>query len=85
MGQILDIRKDTKTTWWVGGTVETEEDMKNYVPPDPEAEGMYEMAEKTVNSLKGKDVAIICQGHTGWHMAFQVRGGIDKACHRHVP
>ena len=77
-GRILDSRRDTKTTWWVGGTVETEEDMENYVPPDPEAEGMYEMAEKSINSLKDKDIAIVCQGHAGWHMAFQVRGGIDK-------
>ncbi|MEM2889539.1 MAG: uroporphyrinogen decarboxylase family protein [Candidatus Bathyarchaeia archaeon] len=77
-GRVLDARKDTKTTWWVNGTVETEEDMENYVPPDPEAEGMYEMAEKAVNSLKGKDAAVVCQGHAGWHMAFQVRGGIDK-------
>ena len=77
-GRILDSRKDTKTTWWIGGTVNTEEDMKEYVPPDPEAEGMYEMVEKVVKTLKGKDAAVMCQGHAGWHMAFQVRGGIDK-------
>ena len=77
-GRILDSRKDTKTTWWVGGTVNTEEDMENYVPPDPEAEGMYEMVERVVKTLKGKDAAVMCQGHAGWHMAFQVRGGIDK-------
>ncbi|RJS92462.1 hypothetical protein CW705_02700 [Candidatus Bathyarchaeota archaeon] len=77
-GRILDSREDTKTTWWVGGTVKTEEDMKNYVPPDPESEGMYEMVEQVLKTLKNKDAAIMCQGHAGWHMAFQVRGGIDK-------
>ena len=77
-GRILDARKETKTTWWVGGTVDTEEDMKNYTPPDPEAEGIYEMIERVVKTMKDKDAAVMCQGHAGWHMAFQVRGGIDK-------
>ncbi len=36
------------------------------------------MVKKTVKPLKGKDVAIMAQDHSGWHMAFQVRGGIDK-------
>lgn len=77
-GRILDSRQETKTTWWVSGTVETEEDMENYVPPDPEAEGMSEMVEHVMKPLKNQDVAVLCQGHSGWHMAFQVRGGIDK-------
>jgi len=77
-GRMLDSRKETKTTWWVGGTVETEEDMENYVPPDPEDEGMFEMVERVLKPLKNEDIAILCQGHAGWHMAFQVRGGIDK-------
>jgi len=77
-GRILDSRQETKTTWWVGGTVETEEEMENYLPPDPEAEGIFEMIERVLKTLRDKDAAVICQGHAGWHMAFQVRGGIDK-------
>ena len=77
-GRKLEARPDTKTTWWVGGIVETEEDMRNYVPPGPEEEGMFEMVERVLRPLKDKDAAIMCQGHAGWHMAFQVRGGIDK-------
>jgi len=77
-GRILDSRRETKTTWWVGGTVQTEEDMVNYVPPDPEEEGMFEMVERVLRLLGDEDVAVVCQGHAGWHMAFQVRGGIDK-------
>ncbi|HIE14520.1 TPA: hypothetical protein EYP70_04545 [Candidatus Bathyarchaeota archaeon] len=77
-GRILEPRIENKTTWYVGGTVNTEEQIKEYVPPDPEDEGRYEMAEKAIKFLKNKDVAIMCQGHSGWHMAFQVRGGIDK-------
>ena len=77
-GRILEPRADTKTTWWVGGTVKTEEDMENYVPPDPEEEGRAEMVEEIVKQLKDKDTVIMAQGHSGWHMAFQVRGGIEK-------
>jgi len=77
-GRKLESRQETKTTWWVGGIVETEEDMENYVPPDPEEEGMFEMVERVLKPLRDKDAAIICQGHAGWHIAFQVRGGIDK-------
>jgi len=77
-GRVLDSRGDTKTTWWVGGIVNTEDGMKNYIPPDPEAEGMYEMVERVVKTVNDKDAAVMCQGHAGWHMAFQVRGGIDK-------
>lgn len=77
-GRILESRRETKTTWWVGGTVETEEDMEKYIPPNPEEEGRFEMIERVLKPLKSKDIAILCQGHAGWHMAFQVRGGIDK-------
>lgn len=77
-GRILDSRKDTKTTWWVDGIVRTVEDMEQYLPPDPETEGFYEMIETILKPLKKEDAAIVCQGHSGWHMAFQVRGGIDK-------
>jgi uroporphyrinogen decarboxylase len=77
-GRIMDARSETKTTWWVGGTVETEEAMEVYVPPDPEAEGRFEMIQRLVKPLMTKDVAIMAQGHSGWHMAFQVRGGIDR-------
>ena len=75
---MMDSRADTKTTWWVDGTVRTEEDMENYTPPDPEEEGRFELVEKVVKTLKNKDVVIMGQAHSGWHMAFQVRGGIDR-------
>ncbi|KYH42028.1 MAG: uroporphyrinogen-III decarboxylase [Candidatus Bathyarchaeota archaeon B26-2] len=77
-GRILEPRLENKTTWYVGGTVTSEEEMEEYLPPDPEEEGRFELVERVLNSLKGKDIAVMCQGHSGWHMAFQVRGGIDK-------
>lgn len=77
-GRIIEPRADSKTTWWVGGVVETVEDMEKYVPPDPDEEGRAESIERIIKNLRGEDVAIIGRGHSGWHMAFQVRGGIDK-------
>ena len=77
-GRIMEPRAETKTTWWIGGTVETEEQIKSYTPPDPEAEGRFEMVKKVVETLEGKDTVIMGQVHSGWHMAFQIRGGIDK-------
>ncbi|MBO3803691.1 MAG: hypothetical protein JTT11_07485 [Candidatus Brockarchaeota archaeon] len=73
-GRILDSRPDTKTTWWVGGALKEPEDVEGYVPPDPEEGGRAEMVEKVVKPLKKEDVVVIGQGHSGWHMAFQVRG-----------
>jgi len=77
-GRVVDSREDTKTSWYIGGTVKTEEDMKNYVAPDPEEEGRFEMVKKTIGPFKNRDIAIMGMVHSGWHMAFQVRGGIDR-------
>lgn len=77
-GKIFEPRADTKTTWWIGGAVKTEEDMKEYVAPDPDEEGRVELVEKILKPLKDKDVAVMGLGHSGWSMAFQIRGGIDK-------
>jgi len=77
-GRLMESRAETKTTWWIGGTVETEGEIDNYLAPDPEEEGRLEMVERVLKPLKDKDIVVMGQGHSGWHMAFQVRGGIDK-------
>jgi len=77
-GRIMESRAETKTTWWIGGRVGTEEEMNSYVPPDPEEEGKFEMVERVVKPLEAEDIVVMGQGHSGWHMAFQARGGIDK-------
>lgn len=77
-GRVMEARSDTKTTWWVDGVVKTLEDMENYTPPDPSAPGRVEMIEKMVREIRGRDTVIMGQCHSGWHLAFQVRGGIDK-------
>jgi len=73
-GRILESRSDTKTTWWVEGSLKTLEDMERYIPPDPEEGERSEMIEKVLKPLRAEDAVILGQGHSGWHMAFQVRG-----------
>lgn len=77
-GRIMEPRPEIGTTWYVGGTVTNQEEMAAYAPPDPEEQGAYEMIEEAVKGVAREDVAVMGQGHSGWHMAFQIRGGIDR-------
>ena len=73
-GRILESRSDTKTTWWVEGALKAPEDVEQYIPPDLEEGDRAEMVEDVVKPLREEDAIILGQGHSGWHMAFQVRG-----------
>lgn len=76
-GRIMITRNDTKTTWWVGGTVKTLEDLENYAPPDANAPGRMEIFEAIVKEV-GEDLVVAAGGHTGFSYAWRIRGGIDK-------
>ncbi len=77
-GRVMQTNLQTKTTYFVGGIVANPEDLKYYEPPDPFHPDILEMMEKIVKPIKGEDIVVIAHCHTGWHMAFQVRGGIDR-------
>jgi len=77
-GRIMQTSTRSKTTFFVGGTVKTPEDLDSYEPPNAFHPDIYEMMEKIMKKVKGEDLAILGQCHSGWHLAFQVRGGIDK-------
>jgi uroporphyrinogen decarboxylase len=77
-GRLLEASEKGKTTYFVGGVVNTPEQLQNYEPPDPFDPGIVEMMGTILKSLKGKDIVTIGELHSGWHLAFQVRGGIDK-------
>ena len=77
-GRIMQTSVEAKTTYFVGGTVNSPEDLESYKPPDPFHPDVVEMVDKIMRRVKGRDIAVIAQCHSGWHMAFQVRGGIDK-------
>ena len=77
-GRILQTNLEAKTTYFVGGIVNTPEDLENYEPPDAFDPDFFEMMERVLNPIRGEDIVIMAQCHSSWHMAFQVRGGIDK-------
>jgi uroporphyrinogen decarboxylase len=77
-GRVMETRADTKTVWWVSGTVETEEELETYTPPDPSASGRFELVEKVANMAKEYNMAVLGSIHSGFTFAFEVRGGIDK-------
>ncbi len=77
-GRIMQTSVEGKTTYLVGGTLNTPEDLDGWEPPDAYDPDIIEMMEKTLKPVKGRDIVVLAQCHSGWHMAFQVRGGIDK-------
>lgn len=77
-GRIMEESKESKTTYFVGGTVSTPEDLDRYEPPDAFHPDVVEMMQKIVKRIRGQDIVIMAQCHAAWHMAFQVRGGVDK-------
>ena len=77
-GRVMQVSIEGKTTYFVDGTVKTSHDLDNYDPPDAFHPDIIEMMEKILKPTKTHDVAVMGQCHSGWHLAFQVRGGIDK-------
>lgn len=77
-GRIMQVSDVAKTTFFVGGIGNSQEDLESYEPPDPFHPDIIEMIDRILKGVRNEDIAIIAQCHSGWHMAFQVRGGIDK-------
>ncbi|MEM2690440.1 MAG: uroporphyrinogen decarboxylase family protein [Nitrososphaerota archaeon] len=77
-GRVMQASPKTKTTFFVDGTVKSPEDLEAYGPPNAFHPDIYEAMECIMKYVSAKDVAVIGQVHSGWHFAFQVRGGIDK-------
>lgn len=77
-GRVLETSEKGKTTYFVGGVVNTPQELEHYEPPDPFHPDIVEMMETILGSVKDKDIVTIGELHSGWHLAFQVRGGIDR-------
>jgi uroporphyrinogen-III decarboxylase len=77
-GRIMQTSAEGKTTYFVGGTINTPEDLESYEPPNAFNPDVIEMMEKILKPIKKEDIVIMGQCHSGWHFAFQARGGIDK-------
>jgi len=77
-GRVMERSEKGKTTYFVGGTVSTSEALEKYEPPDAFHSDILEMMERILKTAKNEDIVTIGELHSGWHLAFQVRGGIDK-------
>lgn len=77
-GRIMETNIEGKTTYFVGGIVNSEEDLEKYEPLDAFHPDIIEMMEKIIKPIKNEDIVTMGQCHSSWHMAFQARGGIDK-------
>src|SRR5208337_3613141 len=77
-GRVMQVSSEAKTTYFVGGTVNTPEDLEKYEPPNAFDSDVLELMDKVIKPTRKLDVAVMGQCHSGWHLAFQVRGGIDK-------
>ncbi len=76
-GRVMKARSDTKTTWWVGGTVTDPEDLASWKPPEPTEPGRMDIFEQAIKEANG-EMAVMGYVHIGFHFAWQVRGGLDK-------
>jgi uroporphyrinogen decarboxylase len=77
-GRVMQRSEKGKTTYFVGGTVSTSEALEKYEPPDAFHSDILEMMKRILKTIKNEDIVTIGELHSGWHLAFQARGGIDK-------
>jgi uroporphyrinogen decarboxylase len=76
-GMIRVNRKDSELAWWIGGTVNSEEDLEKYEPPSANEEGRFEILQNVVKEVN--DELGVVGAITGlFTVAWGVRGGIDK-------
>jgi len=77
-GRVMQVSEKARTTFFVDGIVHSEDDLESYEPPDPFHPDVLEMVDRIMRRVRSMDIAIVAQCHSGWHFAFQVRGGIDR-------
>ncbi|MDQ1280541.1 MAG: Uroporphyrinogen deCOase protein [Thermoproteota archaeon] len=76
-GKIYRLAPEVSTNYWVDGIIKSEEDLTNFVPPDPD-EMNYDIVDLVVK-LASDEYPVI--GDTlGWHVSLLIRGGLDKYC-----
>jgi len=76
-GRVMKTDRETGITWWVGGTIETEEDLEGFSPPDVHAPGREEILLKIIKEVSG-DMAVGGAVQTGFVISWMARGGLDK-------
>lgn len=76
-GRLMRVRKDTGIAWYIGGTINTEEELEAFTPPDIHEPRREEILIHAVKNA-GKDMAIGGEVQTGFVISWEARGGLDK-------
>jgi len=77
-GRVMQTSERAKTTYFVDGIIKSPEDLDRLELPDGFHPDVMEMMKEIIRPFKDKDIVVMGQVHSGWHLAFQARGGIDK-------
>lgn len=77
-GRVMQTSERAKTTYFVGGIINNQEDLDAIELPNASDPDIIEMMDEILKPIKKEDIVIMGQVHSGWHLAFQARGGIDK-------
>jgi len=76
-GRKMKIKEDTGIAWYSGGTINTEEDLEAFCPPDMSEPGREEMLAYAIKNA-GKDLAVGGEVQTGFVISWEARGGLDR-------
>jgi uroporphyrinogen decarboxylase len=76
-GRKMRIRKDTGIIWYCGGTINTEEELEAFNPPNPHEPGREEVLLHAIKNA-GKDMAVGGEVQTGFVISWEAIGGLDK-------
>jgi uroporphyrinogen decarboxylase len=76
-GRRMKIRKDTGIVWYCGGTINTEEELEAFNPPNVHEPGREEVLLHAIKSA-GKEMAVGGEVQTGFVISWEARGGLDK-------
>ena len=77
-GRIMQESKEGKTTYFVDGIVNNSRDLDHYAPPNAFDSDILEMIAVIMKQARNTDIVMMGECHSGWHLGFQVRGGIEK-------
>jgi len=67
------------TNYWIDGIIKTEEDLDEFVPPDPD-EINYDLVDFAVRDARDGDYPVIGAVHLAGMFPYLMMGGLDRFC-----
>lgn len=78
-GKIYRLLTKVGTNYWIDGIIKTEEDLDNFVPPDPD-EINYDLVDFVVKDARDGDYPVIGAVHLAGMFPYLMMGGLDRFC-----